>query len=265
MIGGKKKLNKKGQITIFIIIAVLIIALGVLIYMFYPKLISRAETETKNPSAFIQECMEEKIQDTVDIISLQGGDYVVNVDNGIFYKENEEERGTYVRYICYTNEDLVHCFNQESFLTEHVESEILNVISPDAENCFNSLVKSYENRGYEVNLKEGNPKVIVQILPNAILTSFNKTLTLVKGDESERYNDFSININSNLYDMLDVAKNIILWEVKTGDSIPEIYYDPSLKVEKHRKENDVKVYVLTYDKREVFRFAVRSFAAPVGF
>jgi len=262
----KKRLKKRGQVTIFIIIAILIIALGVLIYMFYPKIVSQMETETKNPSTFIQECMEETIQDTVDIISLQGGSYVVNESGGRFYKGEDEDEGTYVRYLCYTNEDFISCINQEPFLTEHIELEILNVISLDIESCFNSLVKSYEDKGYEVDLKKGNPEV--QIIPYSISTNFNHTLTLVKGDSSERYKNFEINLNSNLYDMLEVSKNIIIWEINVGDSLPEAYmnYNPYLKVEKHKKENDIKVYVLTDEKtQEIFRFATRSFAAPIGF
>ena len=264
--GEKKRLNKRGQVTIFIIIAILIIALGVLIYMFYPKLKSTIETETKNPSTFIQECMEETIQDTVDIISLQGGSYVVNESEGRFYKGEEEDEGTYVRYLCYTNENFISCINQEPFLTEHIELEILNVINPDIESCFNSLVKSYEDKGYEVDLKKGNSEV--QIIPNMISTKFNRTLTLIKGDESGKYENFEINLNSNLYDMLEVSKNIIIWEINVGDSLPEAYmnYNPYLKVEKHKKENDIKVYVLTDEKtQEIFRFATRSFAAPIGF
>jgi len=262
----KKRSNKRGQVTIFIIIAILIIALGVLIYMFYPKLKSTIETETKNPSTFIQECMEETIQDTVNIISLQGGSYVVNESGGRFYKEEEEDEGTYVRYLCYTQEDFISCINQEPFLTEHIELEILRVINSDIENCFDSLVKSYEDKGYEVDLKNGTPEV--QIIPYSISTNFNRTLNLIKGDSSEKYENFEVNLNSNLYDMLEVAKNIIIWEINVGDSLPEAYmnYNPYLKVEKHKKENDIKIYVLTDEKtQEVFRFAVRSFAAPVGF
>jgi len=258
--------NFRGQVTVFIILAVLIIALGVLIYMFWPKIVSNISPETKNPSAYIQECMEEEIQDTVETISLQGGDYVVDKNTGYFYKDMDEEEGTYVRYLCYTNENFVRCVNQEAFLTKHIESEILNAINPSIINCFNSMKKSYTAKGYEVNLERGTPKV--NIIPNEIYNDFNSTLTLKKGEESEVYSTFELKLESNLHDILEVTKNIIMWEIYTGDALLEAYSldNPYLKIERHRKENDVKIYVLTdRNTEEVFRFAVRSFANPVGF
>jgi hypothetical protein len=271
MIGEKKRANKKGQVTIFIIIAVLVVALGVLIYMFYPKLVSKTETETTNPASFIQECMEENIQDTVDVISLQGGDYLLDENGGYFYKGKDDAEGTYVKYLCYTDEDFTPCINQKPFLMEHIELEILNSINSNMENCFNSLVASYETKGYDVNLKIGTPEI--KIIPNLISTNFNRTLILTKGDEIAKYENFEINLKSNLYEMIEVTKNIIIWEINLGDSLPEayMYNNPYLAVEKHKKENDIKVYVLTLtdennkNSKEVFRFAVRSFASPVGF
>ena len=56
--------------------------------------------------------------------------------------------------------------------------------------------------------------------------------------------------------------------MNVGDSVPEayMYNNPYMRVEKHRKDNDVKIYVITdINTEEDFRFAVRSFAFPVGF
>lgn len=262
-----KRGKKKGQVTIFIIIAILIVALGILIYLYYPKLFPGTGTETKNPAAYMQECMQREIEDTTQTVIIQGGNYTVNPNAGIFYKNAESDPdGHYIRYLCYSGEDFTPCINQEPFLTEHIESEILNTIKPSIENCFTLMVESYEKKGYDVNLQHGNSTV--SIIPEVISTDFNTTLTLTKGDEVQTYKKFQVNLDSNLYDMLEVAKNIIIWEINVGDSATEAYmYDnPALKVEKHRKDNDVKVYVLTdRDTREVFQFASRSFANPAGF
>jgi uncharacterized protein (UPF0333 family) len=263
--GEKKRLNKKGQVTIFIIIAVLIIALAILIYLYYPKIIASLSTETKNPSAYMQECIQEQIEDNVQIISLQGGNYEVNENSGYFYKKEDESEGKYVKYLCYTSKDLQKCISQEPFLTEHVEAEILNSISTDVDDCFNSMVKSYDNKGYEVNLKRGTAEV--SIIPNLISTNLNSTLTLTKSDETETYRNFNVDLNSNLYDILEVAKNILIWEMNVGDSLPEayMYNNPYLRVEKHRKGDDTKIYVLTdINTEESFRFAVRSIAYSPG-
>lgn len=262
-----RKEGKKGQVTIFIIIAVLIVALCILVYLYYPKIFASISPETKNPSTYIQDCIQKDLKSNIETISLQGGNYVVDKNSGYFYKKKGED-GNYVRYLCYTGSNTINtpCINQEPFLTEHVEKEILDSINEEVTTCFNNLVKSYDNKGYEVNLKDGTPSV--QIIPNVVSTNFNKTLTLTRGDQTETYRNFKINLNSNLYEMLEDTKNILIWEMNVGDSLPEayMYNNPYIQIEKHRKDNDVKVYVLTdINTEESFRFAVRSFPVPVGF
>jgi hypothetical protein len=261
-----RKEGKKGQVTIFIIIAILLVALCILVYLYYPKIIGSFNTETKNPSTYIKDCVQKDLQENIDTISLQGGSFVVDKNTGYFYKK-EGEDGNYVKYLCYTgsNEINTPCINQEPFLTEHVQKEILNSINSEIITCFDALVKSYDKKGYEVNLKNGTPSV--QIIPNVISTNFNRTLTLKKGDETETYRTFEINLNSNLYEMLEDAKNIVVWEMIVGNSVPEayMYNNPYIRVEKHRKDNDVNVYVLTdINTEDSFRFAVRSYPIPVG-
>lgn len=251
--------EKRGQLTIFIIVAILIVALALFIYFFYPKL-RPVGVETDNPYSYIEKCMKDTLEETVEVISMNGGNYEVNENNGFFY------RGDYVKYLCYTNENFIRCVNQEPFLTEHVEEEILTQITPEIDSCFEALVETYERKGYDVDLTREITKV--EILPDRVSTNFHSKLNLVKGSESQNYEKFEIDINSNLYEMLEVVKNIVTWEINVGDSISEAYMlnNPNIKVEKKRKENDVKLYIITdRTTEEVFRFAIRSFAYPVGF
>ena len=141
-----KKEGKRGQVTIFIIIAILIIVLGILIYLYYPKIFSKVSTETKNPSAYIQECMQQKIEDTVETISLQGG----SVNPEFYYSYYNGEGEDKIEYLCYTNQNYQKCIVQEPQLIAHIEQEILDTIEPSMENCFTLMVESYEKKGYDV-------------------------------------------------------------------------------------------------------------------
>jgi hypothetical protein len=255
-----KKANKRGQVTIFIIIAVLVIALGVLIYMFYPKLISKTGIETKNPSAFIQECMQEKIQNTADILSLQGG----SVKPTFYYSYYNNNQVNNIEYLCYTNQYYQPCIVQQPMLIQHIQSEILNEIKGDTISCFDSMKKSYENKGYEVNMKPGN--ITVELLPEKIVTTFGYELTLTKG-ETENYKDFKIVLDNNLYELASIANSIINWETKYGDVEITSYmnYYHNLKVEKKKQIDETTVYILTnIDNGKKFQFASRSYAFPPG-
>lgn len=251
-----KKEGKKGQVTIFIIIAVLVIALGILIYMFWPKIITSISKETKNPSIFIEECMEEVIEDAVENLSLQGGS--VNPKAYYFYENNK------IEYLCYTNQYYRPCVVQQPMLLQHVQSEILNDIKEETVNCFNSMKQSYKTKGYEVEMREGN--TTVEILPNKIVTTFGYEMVLKKG-ETERYENFKVTLDNNLYRLIAIANSIISFESVYGDvettTYMNFYHD--LKVQKIKQLDESTIYILT-DKNDgnVFQFASRSYAFPPG-
>ena len=142
-----REVNKRGQVTIFIIIAIVIVALGVLIYAFYPQLQSLLGSESKNPVAFIQTCLEDEIEDTVEILSLQGGS--VEPEGYYLYEGNK------LKYLCYTNEYFKLCGIQISFLRDHIESEIKNEIAEEVDACFTDLKESYEDQGYDEQGRDG--------------------------------------------------------------------------------------------------------------
>jgi uncharacterized protein YpmB len=247
-------MKKRGQVTIFIIIAVIVVALGILIYIFYPQIKSLTKAETKNPNAFIQACLEDKIEETVELISLQGGS--VDPEHYFLYQDNKLE------YLCYTNEDYKTCVVQQPMLKSHIESEIENEIQTEVEGCFTDLKESYEGRGYNVNIETG--ETIAELLPDNIVTTLTHELVLTKGD-TEKYESFEIVLSNNLYELIGIANSIIDWEVKYGDVETSTYmsYYHGLKVEKWNQQDGSTVYILT-DKntKNKFQFASRSVAWP---
>jgi len=250
----------KGQVTIFIIIGILVIALGVLVYMFYPKIFPGAETETKNPSTFIQECIEEKIQDTVEIVSLQGG----SVNPGFYYPYYNGKSVDDIEYLCYTNQYYRPCVVQQPMIIQHIQSEIENEIKEDSEACFDSLVKSYENKGYDADMKKGN--ITVELLPEKIITTFSYELVLTKSG-TEKYQNFNVILDNNLYELASIANSIVHWETQYGDAEVTSYmnYYHNLKIEKKKQVDETTIYILTnLDDDKIFQFASRSYAFPSG-
>jgi hypothetical protein len=249
--------NKKGQVTIFIIMAIVIVVLGVLIYTFFPQIKSSVGLETKDPYSFMRSCMQDKIEDVVMNLSLQGGS--LNPENTYLYQ------GYDIEYLCYTNEDYKLCSVQRPFLKKHIESEIKTTIEQDVSSCFNSLKENYRNKGYSVNLKPG--AINVELLPKRIVTKLESELTISK-DSSEKYDEFDIILNNNLYELLGIATSIVEWEATLGEADTTTYMMlyPDLKVEKLRQNDETKIYILT-DKNTgyKFQFASRSLAFPPGY
>lgn len=254
---GGFKIKNKGQVTIFIIIAILIVGLAVLFYFVIPKAETTTVFDEKNPSAFIQACLEDKIKDTVEIVSLQGGSlepehYVVHQDET-------------VEYLCYTNEYYRACVMQQPLLKQHIESEIKSDIESVVRDCFNALKESYEEKNYNVNLEPGITNV--ELLPKRVVTSFDYALTVSKA-QTDRYDSFSVVLNNNLYELVGITNSILESETLYGEAETTLYmnYYHDLKVEKLKKSDGSTVYILT-DRNigNKFQFASRSMVLPPGY
>jgi len=248
--------NKKAQVTIFIIIAIMIIIIGVLVYIYYPQIRSTLGFAPKNPQGFIQTCIEDEIESNVEKLSLQGGSLAP--EHYIIYG-NEK-----IEYLCYTNEYYKTCVMQQPLLKEHIESEIENSIKNEVKNCFDSMRETYQKQGYNVNLKEGGTSV--ELLPKRIVATFDYSLTLTKGD-TEKYDSFRVVLNNNLYELVSITNSILNWEARYGDAETTIYmnYYHDLKVEKKKQSDGTTVYILTdRNNQNKFQFASRSVAWPPG-
>ena len=134
-------MRKKGQVTIFIIIAILIVAVGLIIFFVFPK-IKTTQADTTNPVAFIEACIKDDIEDAIEKVSLQGGS--IEPENYYLYQDDK------IEYLCYTNEFYLPCLVQRPMLKQHIENEIENEILEETQKCFQSLKSSYEDQGYGV-------------------------------------------------------------------------------------------------------------------
>ena len=249
--------NKRGQITIFIIIGIVIIILGVLIYMFLPNIKTTLGFEAQNPSAFMQNCLEDEIQEAIKTISSKGGSL-----SPLNYIEYQNEK---IEYLCYTNEYYKTCVVQQPMLKNHIENEIKNGVRKTAENCADEMKKNYERQGYEVNLKGRN--FDVELLPKRVVMKVNASLIL-KNDDAKKYDSIEVVVNNNLYELVSIANSILNWEANYGDAETTAYmnYYRDLKVEKKKQSDGSTIYILTdRNNGNKFQFASRSVAWPPGY
>lgn len=240
----------------FIIIAVVIVGVAIAIYFLYPKITSEVITTT--PSEEIRNCLEGDIKDTIEKISMQGGNYEPQ-----FYYNYQGEK---VEYLCYTNEYYKECVRQIPLIKKHIESEIKSAIEERVETCFNSLEKNYKNKGFEVTINRKDYEV--EIIPEKVSTQINYEVNLKKGDTSDSYNSFTIDVNSNLLDLTNIAEDILSWEANYGDADAAGYMllYSWLKVEKMKQTGGTTVYILTHrNSGDKFQFASRSVALASGY
>ena len=249
--------NSKGQLTIFIIVAIIVVSLIAMIYFLFPGVLVNLGIASGNPGNFMQTCIEEEIQKNVETISAQGGS--LEPENFILYKDDK------IEYLCFNENDYLPCVMQQPLLKQHIENEIKRGIKNQEDVCFEKLKENFQKIGYDVSLKRG--ETIVELLPEKISVTFENDLTLTK-ENSERIEKINVVLNNNLYELTSIADSILNWEARYGDAETTIYmsYYKDLKVEKLKQSEGGTIYILTNrNTGEKFQFASRSVAFPAGF
>lgn len=249
--------NERGQLTIFVIVAVVIVAIVAMIYLFFPSVLVSLGIVSGNPNAFMQNCIEEDIQKNVEIVSTQGGS--LEPRNFILHQDQK------IEYLCYNENYYLPCIMQQPLLKQYIENEIERGIKNQEDICFENLRESFQRRGYDISISDG--ETFVELLPEKISVNFEKEVTLTQGENNERFEKINVVLNNNLYELISIAGSILNWEARYGDSETTTYmgYYHDLKVEKLKQSDGSKVYILTdRNSGNKFQFASRSIALPPG-
>ncbi len=253
---------KRGQITIFVIIVLLIVGFAVLIYVFYPKISVALGFGAQSPQGYLETCINDDFKEKVSVISSQGGS--LNPENYFLYE------GDKIEYLCYTEEYYKTCVMQKPLLKNSVENEIKAGIKDKVNECIGKLKNNYESKGYEVTMSEGD--FSVELLPKRVVISFDKQITLRKGEDVQSFGGdkkkLNVVFNNNFYELTSIASSILNSEASYGDAETTVYMDfyHDLKVEKYKQTDGTKIYILT-DRNDgnKFQFATRSVAWPPGY
>jgi len=255
--------NKKAQVTIFVILAIVLVAAIVIFFAvsdYGRGLIDRVSGQEFDVEGSLIQCIDssEIIDNGIKIVLSQGG----SLDPKLYYLYNN----TKLRYLCFTNDNYVTCINQEPLLIQHVESEINKAIKPGVESCIDNLNKQLENRGYKV--QAGKLNISVDLIPDNILVKINYPISIERAEQSKSFDGFNIKKKSKAYHLISLSTSILNYEARYGDSETTTYMVlyPKTKVEKLKQGDGTKVYrVSNRDTKEVFSFATRSLVFPPGY
>jgi hypothetical protein len=256
---SKKKrvilLNSKSQVTLFIIIALLIVFILVMLFVNKAKIINFFGEET-SPIEQIQKCIKDSAQDGIKTLSSQGGS--LSPKNYYLYEGNK------VEYLCYTMEYYKPCVMQKPLLRQSIENELKAYLEPKINECLENIKTSLENSGYNVLFKK--PKVSIELLPKNVVINSATDLAIEK-EKTESYNNIKTIVPYNLYDFSMIASSIANFETRYGDieTLSYMLYYPNLKLEKKTQSEGTRVYILTWrDSQQKFMFATRSVAFAAG-
>lgn len=254
-------MNSKGQVTLFVIIGLVLLAVVLLVLFFFSS--QKPDTRfsgallSSSPATSLKTCLSPLLEETESVLLRQGG--------FIHPLPNTTLDGTTLTYLCYTENYYVPCRTQYPALSSAVSQEIHREVAPDIEQCLRTYISELEADDYDITASYRN--FTVSFAPGAIQFEVDSPMEISRAGERQVYEEISFRYSSVLYDLLMVAQEIAAQEAEycyfstTGYGI--IY--PTYKITKFEKGDLTTVYTITHKPTgQRFSFATRSCAIPPG-
>lgn len=251
--------NKKAQVTIFVILALaLIVSIAIIFVLNKPK--DLQILDEKNPQTYIESCIKDSIEESLEILSEQGGD--IFLENSVMHQDKN------LSYLCYINGYYTPCINQRPHLINHIEKEIKEYISPIINHCFENLVSELSNK-YEIELQNSNEMQInIKLKPNQVLGEINRKI-IIKNEKSTReFKKFKINLIHPIYNLVKIALEITNQEAQycNFEILGFMLFYPKYNINKFRTGDSDTIYTITERiSNKKFIFAIRGCVLPQGF
>ena len=247
-------MKKKGQVTIFVILAILIVA-GIIVFFLYANRGGESSVSV-NPKSSVVKCVQSAVGKSVEKILANGG--MANQGLSLQY------RGVNFSYLCYTGDYYLTCYNLYPMIFDKIESDVVEDTKGEVQNCFNSMREDFESHGYVVD--GDTTSYSTSLLPGKVKINLNKKITVTNGDNSQSFNEFGTEILTPTYELVRIAHEIVNSEAKYCNFEYNGYMllYSQYKIQRFDYEGS-KIYRVT-DRLsgKEFRFAVRSCAFPPG-
>lgn len=202
-----KAMMKKGQIAVFVVVAIAILAI-ILVIVFNKESVSFQNSDFQEVYDYYASCIEDYTNIGIELAGTRGGriydsDFEQASDYSPF-SSNFNFLGETLPYWYYLSGNGISRINPPS--KSDIESDIEKFITNEMINCDFS---DFYEKGYEINRNELKEKdVNVQIEDNKVLVNVQNEVSVKKGDVAESKKTFNFDINNKLGKNYELAKNI---------------------------------------------------------
>lgn len=202
----KSKQNKKGQVGLYVIIALVIVGLIVGVALFRDRFTASSVPAQLVPVyTYYSDCIQEEAKLALDFAGTHGGrifagDYIPGSDYAPFSSQMDF-LGSQVPYWYYLSGSGVVKENVPT--KSDMERELGDYISQNLEAC---NFDSFYAQGFSI--VSDKPSVNVQVLDNNVLVSVNQRVSVSKGEDSAVKESFDVNLVSGFGKLFNYALQI---------------------------------------------------------
>lgn len=227
---------KKGQITLYVIIAVaLVSAIAVVVFMQTNLFKPQVSDDVRPINTFIESCLKSTGEDALIYIGKQGG----------YYKLPTNSIDDYVYYL----------YNNKSYLPtkdiiEHQISLYVNEMLPFCTRNFADFSQFIVDEDpYAISTK-------TEILSNKVLFTTRWNVPVKKGDKTYQLNEFSAEIDSRLNSIYNLTENFMQEQMKDTSSIclscmVQLGIENDLYIDMEDYDNESVIFTITDKNMEI--------------
>ena len=252
-----KKNNKKAQVAIFVLEALVIAAMIIVLFLIGKKPGILPISGDVSIQKSIEKCAKDSTNEAVEKMLPQGG--FVEPEN---YKVRKNIK---VIYLCQNIGYYKPCINQHPMFINEEIREIENYVKPRVEQCFLDMKNEYEKRSYSVDMD--SMQLNVSLGSDRIYIFIGRKITLAKNEQSQTFNEYNIEVMNPLYDLSKVAIEIASQEAKYCyfEYVGYMILYPRFSIEKFAFSDSTKIYTIKdkYTNKEM-NIAIRGCAIPPG-
>ncbi len=259
-------MNKKGQVTIFVIVGILLVAIVGIFFLMKADIIPTpgGENPDEDPVGYLETCIEAKVLEGKNLIMKNGGYTDFDKEPTMDFMAAGETESSELAYLCYSSlGGEFPCVNQEPMLIQHLKTELKDFVGEEVEECWDKLMKSLTSKDNVVDTTEQTFEI--RLTPNKIIVDIAGELILTKKGVPSVQKYFEVIIPSKFYDLAIVVQEIVSQEGS------ECSFDTLKYHQLHREYNfnvttvsdGAEVYRVEHEKsKEEFTFAIKGCANP---
>lgn len=182
--------NKKGQVTIFVLLAILIFSSIVLIFFFFNNTKDVSVSDTNEVYRYIQTLIQNSTSRCLQIVGQSGG----------YYKIPPE---------LYVNQTAYWYYNGEKIYPtlEEFETRIGDCINVTLKKSLQNISTIFDNQSLKINKNELAPRV--NIYDGGISIEVKYPFYVYKGESSSTVSDFKIDYHIKFSEMYELATKIV--------------------------------------------------------
>ena len=198
--------NKQAQVTIFVIVAIILVAIVAGFFVFRDSFIGEKIPSDVEPiyNDFLI-CLEEKTLTGIDVLESQAGYiYLPDFEPGSLYMPFSSQLdflGNQIPYWYYVSGNNIQ--KEQVPSKENMELQLAEFVEEKISNC---IFEKYYEQGFEI--KFGESQVKINVKENEVEVDLEMDFAISKGEESFVVGSHGISVNSKLGALYNSAKKI---------------------------------------------------------